>query len=77
MTGLESYPSIEYICLGDVVHVRQDPSTTHQINLGLYEELPDASKALRVCSEPGRLECGGLEGLIRPRGARQAVINEN
>ena len=71
MINQECYPSIEWIRLAGVVRVLQDPSTTHQINLGLREgPLGGDSKAQRAWSEPGSLEYGGLEGLIRSRGAR-------
>lgn len=68
----ESYLSIEYIRLEDVVRVLQNPSTTHQINLGLYEGPLGASKAQRAWNELGSLACGGLEGPIRSHGARRA-----
>ena len=74
MINRESYLSIEYIRLAGVVRVLQDLSTTHQINSGLWKGPLGASKAQRAWNEPGSLEYGGLEGLIRSCGARRAGI---
>ena len=74
MINQENYLSIEWIRLAGVVRVLQDPSTTHQINLGWREGPLGASKAQRAWNEPGSLKYGGLEGLIRSHGALRAGI---